>query len=677
LTQGNLGSDNFARAELIELSSNVIRNQITSRRNMKFRISLTLLALATLNFAPRLHGQSSQGASQEQLHERSSFHLVEATISDIEQAYRSHLLTPEQLVKMYQDRITAYDGLATTPHLSSYMHLNDHAIDAANQLDNHDDNARRDLPLFGVPMVLKDNINTLDMPTTAGSVALGLSMPPQDATVAAKLRKAGAIILGKGSLTEFANFLTNGMPAGFSSQLRFQQTGAGGDLATDGYGFNPYDPRPDPRAGVHDGRPALSPGGSSSGPGIAVSANLAAVGIGTETSGSILSPGFQNMLVGIKPTIGLVSRTGIVPITEDQDTAGPLARTVTDAAKVLGVIAGYDPQDPATAACLTPGNCLSDYTGFLNKDALRGARIAVPYYSYWTTGSGRETMSVERANVMENAVAVLRSLGAIVTDCNQFYAAEYGANGYQNGPTNGQQPQDFFNCPGEIPDQAALNAFGGCGSLPPQPANCSTVLLYGFKHDLNKYLLATYGSAGATSDSGTPVTSLADVIAYNNANAAVALKYGQILAIAAQALDTSPLSADTARYHSDRAEDLRLAKTMGLDVMYQHFDATLFPANNGANIAARAGYPSITIPGGFYVNPPAPISTLLSPPTPFPAGFDAQPAPYGVTFSGPAFSEGRLIGFTYAFEQATHHRQAPASAPALASDLVERDQDKN
>jgi amidase len=644
---------------------------------MKFRISLTLLALATLNFAPRLHGQSSQGASQEQLHERSSFHLVEATISDIEQAYRSHLLTPEQLVKMYQDRITAYDGLATTPHFSSYMHLNDHAIDAANQLDNHDDNARRDLPLFGVPMVLKDNINTLDMPTTAGSVALGLSMPPQDATVAAKLRKAGAIILGKGSLTEFANFLTNGMPAGFSSQLRFQQTGAGGDLATDGYGFNPYDPRPDPRAGVHDGRPALSPGGSSSGPGIAVSANLAAVGIGTETSGSILSPGFQNMLVGIKPTIGLVSRTGIVPITEDQDTAGPLARTVTDAAKVLGVIAGYDPQDPATAACLTPGNCLSDYTGFLNKDALRGARIAVPYYSYWTTGSGRESMSVERANVMENAVAVLRSLGAIVTDCNQFYAAEYGANGYQNGPTNGQQPQDFFNCPGEIPDQAALNAFGGCGSLPPQPANCSTVLLYGFKHDLNKYLLATYGSAGATSDSGTPVTSLADVIAYNNANAAVALKYGQILAIAAQALDTSPLSADTARYHSDRAEDLRLAKTMGLDVMYQHFDATLFPANNGANIAARAGYPSITIPGGFYVNPPAPISTLLSPPTPFPAGFDAQPAPYGVTFSGPAFSEGRLIGFTYAFEQATHHRQAPASAPALASDLVERDQDKN
>lgn len=644
---------------------------------MKFRIALTLLSLATLTFPPRLHSQSSQGASQEQLHERSSFHLVETTISDIEQGYRSHLLTPEQLVKMYQSRIATYDGLATTPHLSSYMHLNQQAIEVASQLDNHDDSARRDLPLFGVPMILKDNINTFDMPTTAGSVALGLSMPPRDATVADKLRKAGAIILGKGSLTEFANFLTNGMPSGFSSQLRFQQTASGGNLATDGYGFNAYDPRPDPRAGLNDGRPALSPGGSSSGPGIAVSANLAAVGIGTETSGSILSPGFQNMLVGIKPTRGLVSRTGIVPITEDQDTAGPLARTVTDAAKVLGVIAGFDSEDQATSACLIPGNCLSDYTGFLNKDALRGARIAVPYYSYWSTGSGRESISVERANVMENAVAVLRSLGAIVTDCNQFYAAEYGTNGYQNGPPTGTLPQDFFNCPGEIPDQAALNAFGGCGSLPPQPANCSTVLLYGFKRDLNNYLSATYGSAGATSDSGSPVRSLADVIAYNNANAAVALKYGQILAIAAQALDTGSLSADTARYLSDRAKDLLLSQTHGLNIVYQHFDAILFPANFGANIAARAGYPSITVPGGFYVNPPVPISTLLSPPTPFPAGFNAQPAPFGITFSGPAFSEGRLIGFAYAFEQATHHRQAPASVPALASDVVERDQDKN
>lgn len=641
---------------------------------MKFRISLALFGSTLLAFAAiALRGQPSLGQNQEDQHERSAFRLVEATISDIEQGYRSHLITPEQLVGMYQARIAAYDEAG--PHVSSYMHLNQHAIEAAQQLNNHDDAARRALPLFGVPMILKDNINTFDMPTTAGSVALGGSTPPHDAFIAQKLRNAGAIILGKGTLTEFANFLTNGMPAGFSSQLRQQQFAAGGDLATVGYGFNAYDPRPDPRAGLNDGRPALSPGGSSSGPGIAVSSNLAAVGIGTETSGSILSPGFQNMLVGIKPTLGLVSRTGIVPITEDQDTAGPLARTVTDAAKVLGVIAGFDPQDPATAACLTPGKCLSDYTQFLNKNALRGARIAVPYYSYWSTGSGRESISAERAQVMEDAVSVLRSLGAIVTDCNQYYAAEYGANGYQNGPPSGVTAAQFFNCPAEIPDQSSLNAFGGCGSLPPQPANCSTVLLFGFKRDLNNYIGATYGAAGAKGGDGTPVKNLADVIAYNNAHASVALKYGQILAIAAQALDTSPGSADTMRYMSDRAEDLQLSRTQGLDLIYQQYDSILFPANFGANIAARAGYPSITVPGGFYVNPPVPISTLLTPPTPFPVGFSANPAPFGVTFSGPAFNEGRLIGFAYAFEQATHHRQAAPSVPPLASDVVDRDHD--
>ena len=165
-------------------------------------------------------------------------------------------------------------------------------------------------------------------------------------------------------MTEFANFLTNGMPAGYSS--------------LGGYGFNPYDPRPDPRVALdallrpfNDGRPALTPGGSSSGPGIAVAANLAAVGIGTETSGSILSPGTANGVVGIKPTVGLISRDGIIPITADQDTAGPLARTVTDAAIVLGVIAGFDPNDPATAACLRPGNCRKDYTKFLDANALK------------------------------------------------------------------------------------------------------------------------------------------------------------------------------------------------------------------------------------------------------------------------------------------------------------------
>src|SRR5205085_297542 len=298
--------------------------------------------------------------------DQDTFRLNEATISQIEHAYQTHLLTPEQLVGMYLARIKAYDGT-----LNSYMFVNPHAVDAARALERqHEDGDRdgddRSQPLFGIPVVVKDNNDTFDMPTTAGSVALGGSIPPDDATIVKKIRRAGGIILGKGTLTEFANFISDHMPSGYSSQLRLQLAAAGGNPATVGYGFNPFDPRPDPRKNLNDGRPALTPGGSSSGPGIAVSANLATVGIGTETSGSILSPGTMNLLVGIKPTVGLVSRDGIVPITADQDTAGPLARTVEDAAKVLGVIAGFDPNDAATRACLTPGNCLRDYTRFLD-----------------------------------------------------------------------------------------------------------------------------------------------------------------------------------------------------------------------------------------------------------------------------------------------------------------------
>jgi len=573
-----------------------------------------------------------------------TFQLVEATIADIEQAFESGVLDPAQLVRMYLDRIAAYDQAG--PRLNAYMAVNPHAVSDARAIDaerrrNRDNGGGRDgeRPLWGVPVVVKDNNDTADLPTTAGSVALAGSIPPDDAFVVRRLRKAGAIILGKATLTEYANFLTAGMPAGFSSQLRDQL--GGGPLA--GYGFNPYDPRQDPRATFNDGRPALSPGGSSSGPGIAVAANLATVGIGTETSGSILSPGTQNLLVGVKPTVGLVSRDGIIPITADQDTAGPLARTVEDAARVLGVIAGRDPHDPATAACLTPGNCFNDYTKFLKKHALKGARIAVPHFSYWTNTVATAptvTLTPTQLQVMNDAIAVLRAEGAFVAD------------------------------PYEIPDQVELNNFPGCGGLP-IAANCSTVLLYGFKRDLNAYLASLGPSA--------PVHTLADVIAFNDAHSAVALKYGQVLAIAAQSLDTSAGSADTIRYRADRAKDLDIAKTRGLDRVYagpdgmpgtrDDFDAILFPANRGANIAARAGYPSIVVPGGFVTNRPE----LNVPPAPaFPLGFDPQPAPYGVTFSGPAFSEPRLIGLAYAFEQATKHRVAPASTPPLASDTVRK-----
>jgi len=582
--------------------------------------------------------------------DQDTFQLNEATISQIEHAYQTHLLTPEQLVGMYLARIKAYDGAG--PHLNSYMFVNPHALDTARALERHhgeddDDQGgdRDDQPLFGIPVVVKDNNDTFDMPTTAGSVALSGSIPPDDATLVKKIRRAGGIILGKGTLTEFANFISDRMPSGYSSQLRLQLENAGGDPATVGFGFNAYDPRADPRKGLNDGRPALTPGGSSSGPGIAVSANLAVVGIGTETSGSILSPGNQNLLVGIKPTVGLVSRDGIIPITADQDTAGPLARTVTDAARLLGVIAGFDPKDPATAACLKPGNCFHNYTQFLDKDALRGARIAVPHTAYWDDGTpapnGHVLISKEQEKIMNDAIAVLRAEGATVVD------------------------------PYEIPDVQDLLNFGTCVVLPPLPKNCSSVLLFGFKRDLNTYLASLGPSA--------PVHSMADVFAYNNNHSAVALKYGQILVQAANMLDTSPGSADTARYISDRMKDLQLSRTNGLDAVFNAgFDAVLFPANRGANIAARAGYPSIVVPGGFYVNPPVPACLSdptpckFNPPTPFPPGFNALPAPYGVTFTGRAFSEPRLIAIAYAFEQATHHRTPPPSTPPLPSDTVHR-----
>jgi amidase len=417
-------------------------------------------------------------------------------------------------------------------------------------------------------------------------------------------------------MTEFANFLTNGMPAGYSS--------------LGGYGFNPYDPRPDPRAALdalgrpfNDGRPVLTPGGSSSGPGIAVAANLAAVGIGTETSGSILSPGTANLLVGLKPTVGLISRDGIIPIVADQDTAGPLTRTVTDAAIVLGVIAGFDPKDPATAACLTPGNCLNDYTQFLHADALQGARIAVPPFP------------ANRAAVMTNAMNVLTANGATVV---------------------------------QVP---ALDAqLGGCPSRPPAAnyppaAGCSTVLNYGFKRDLNLYIENHVRQA-------FPIKSLTDVVNFNIAFGPGATKYDQDLAIFSDFFDLSPNSPDTQRYNADRAEDISrsrgaIAKVLnGPDQIAgtaDDFDAMLFSGNSGAATPAKAGFPSIVVPGGFFEN-------VVTPP--FPAGFVAQPGPAGVTFSGRAFGEPRLIALAYAFEQATHHRVPPSSTPPLASDVVIR-----
>jgi amidase len=575
---------------------------------MEVPMKRVIVTLAVLAVSVRLVADNRPGAGR--------FDLVEATIPSIHAAIEQNVITAEQLVRMYLARIAAYDAKATATHLNSYIHVNADVIREAREANQGRANGYQKRPLWGVPMILKDNIDTKTMPTTAGSVAFAGSIPQSDAFVTRKLLEAGAIILGKATMTEFANFLTNGMPAGYSS--------------LGGYGYNPYDPRPDPRAildalgrPVNDGRPALTPGGSSSGPGIAVAANLAAVGIGTETSGSILSPGTANMLVGIKPTVGLISRDGIIPIVADQDTAGPLARTVTDAAIVLGAIAGFDPNDPATAACLVPGNCFTDYTQFLDPNALQGARIAVPPFP------------ANRAAVMNNAIAVLTAHGATVVT---------------------------------VP--ALAPQLGGCPSRPPAAnyppaAGCSTVLNYGFKRDLNQYITDHVRNA-------FPITSLHDVVAFNAAFGPAATKYDQDLAIFSDLFDISPGSADTIRYQADRAEDISRSRSAigavlngpdGVANTADDYDAMLFSGNSGAATPAKAGYPSIVVPGGFFDN-------VVTPP--FPAGFNARPGPAGVTFSGGAFSEPRLIALAYAFEQATHYRVPPPTTPPLATDVVIR-----
>jgi len=536
---------------------------------------------------------------------RAKFELLETTIPEIQKALQTNVISIARLTEMYLRRIAAFDDAG--PGINAYLHVNSDAMREARQLDalrHHHGRNRK--PLYGIPVLLKDNIDTDDMPTTAGSVALRGSVPPDDAFITRRLREAGAVILGKGTLTEYANFIAIGMPTGYSS--------------LGGFGFNPYDPRVDPRdtPPFNDGRPVLQTGGSSSGPGIGVNANLAAIAVGTETSGSILSPANANGVVGIKPTVGLVSRDGIIPITADQDTAGPITRTVTDAAILLGVLAGYDPNDSATAACLTRGNCFEDYTGFLDRRALRHARIAVY--------SPPLPLTANRQAVIDNAVAVLRASGASV----RILAV------------------------GDVPPQ-----LGTCVARPaPTDRTCSTVLLYGFKRDLNAYLDGTPGAPNHT---------LAEIIAFNDAFTPP-MKYGQAIAIGAETLDTAPGSADTVRYMEDRAEDLVRSRD-ALNALYNgpdgrkgtddDIDAILALGNNFAGAPAKAGFPSVTVPGGFI------LAGTGDPPI-------NGPFPQTVTFSGPAFSEPRLIGLAYAFEQATRYRVPPASTPALPSDVVRR-----
>ena len=457
------------------------------------------------------------------------FILQEATITSINEAFNQGYLTSQKLVQLYLNRIAAYD-LPTGLNLNSIISINPNAVAQAIALDLERATSGARSLLHGIPILLKDNIDTSFLPTTGGFLGLKDSLPPDNATITQKLIDAGAIILGKTSPTEFANYLTSGMPAGYNS--------------VNGYTFNPYNPVPLTGTPQSDGRPLLSPGGSSAGSGAAIAANLATIAIGTETSGSILSPSNQNSLVGIKPTVGLWSRDGVIPIAASQDTAGPMAHTVTDAAILLGALTGVDPKDPQTNTSI--GLAKSDYTPYLKLDALQGAKLGYYNVPNSSTASGAEQLSI-----FNEALDTLRSQGATVT---------------------------------YIPFSP--------------PSNNSTVLPYEFKRDLNLYL----ESLGSTAT----IQSMEDVYDFINDYLADTtnpnvFKYGKVRIDASRLIDLSPTSADTLKYLDDRALDILNSRTLGIDKFMDDngLDAVLFSGTAGAGIGAKAGYPTVIVPAGY------------------------------------------------------------------------------
>ena len=493
----------------------------------------------------------------------SAFRFEEMTIAELQDGMKKGLWTSKDLVQAYLARIEALDRKG--PHLRAVIETNPDAIAIAESLDAERRAKGPRGPLHGVPVLVKDNIDTADhMMTTAGSLALVGVRRREDSAVAARLRKAGAVILGKTNLSEWANIRSTHASSGWS--------GRGGQVR------NPY---------------ALdrSPSGSSSGTGAAIAANFAAAGIGTETDGSIVSPSSANSLVGLKPTVGLVSRAGIVPISHHQDTAGPMCRTVADAATLLGALTGADPRDPATRQ--GAGHALSDYTSFLEASGLKGARIGVVRKDL----TGFHPAS---DRITEDAIAVMKKAGAVIVDSLA------------------------------IPNLAAV----GDPEL--------TVLLYDLKSDLDAYL----GALGTDS----PVHSLANVIAWNETHRATEMPYfQQELFVRAQATggatDTTYTRA-LARCHEMAGAIDSLMDAKKLDALFAPTDGPPWMIDlvdgdhylgGSSTAAAVAGYPHITVPGGY-----------------------AFGLPIGVSFFGRAWSEGKIIRIAYAFEQATKHRRPPA-----------------
>ena len=571
------------------------------------------LILFSLIFAPCCsYGQGQSSAA----HPRSTgppFSVVEASIPEMQAAMKQGRVTSRDLVSQYLIRIALYNN-----KLNAIITVNPNALREAEARDRERAQGKVRGPLHGIPIALKDNMHTTDMPTTGGALAFDGFVPPYEATLTKNLRDAGAVILAKTTMTELANWVAGGptpMPGGYNALV--------------GFSMNPYDPRRDPREATFDGRPALGTGGSSSGVGTA--ANFWAANVGTETSGSIISPANQNMLAAIKPTVGRVSRYGVIPITADQDTPGPMAKSVTDAAILFGALEGAvpDTHDPATKKCAPPPG--RDYTRFLKSDGLKGARIGIPrafYYDAVTPPGEKEPrggLNADQKKVMDEVVTILKEHGAVVVD-----------------------PANMPSVVSPDPQNHALkwNTCSGVANAKGKDEDCSIVLKYGMKRDFNQWLASLGPSA--------PVKSLTALRDFNLAHAAAgAIKYGQSQLDISDEMD---VEADRARYEADLAKGIALAGTRGIDAALKenNLDALLFPSVSGYTIAAIPGYPTVIVPFGMIPNAPS---------VPFPDGFNAKLAPFGVSFTGTACSEPRLIELAYAFERATRRRVPPPSAP--------------
>jgi amidase len=432
------------------------------------------------------------------------FSVVEATITDMQKAMQAHRVTSHELVQQYLTRIALYDK-----PINSAITINPHALEDADARDRERAQGHVRGPLHGIPIALKDNIHTVDIRTTGGALAFANFTPPFDATLTKNLRDAGAVIIAKTVLTELANWVSGAptpMPGNYS--------------AVGGFAFNPYDPRRDPRASS-DGGPVMSTGGSSSGAGTA--ANFWAANVGTDTAGSVVNPASLTMLVGLRPTTGRISRHGIIPITADQDTAGPMARTVTDAAILFGVLESPapDPDDAATNRCMPPPG--RDYTRFLNPNGLRGARIGIPRGYYYDRiapagetaaaptpappgggrggrggGGGRGGLNDAQTALMNDAIDVLKRNGAATVD-----------------PAN--MPTVLETDPAK--NILSFPICSGLNNAKGKDDACSVVLKYGMKRDFNAYL-TSLGEAA-------PVKTLSDLRAWNTAHARDQIQPGE------------------------------------------------------------------------------------------------------------------------------------------------------